>query len=68
MRKTWDEMTMKDKILGMTDDLMADFLFYDRKEDDEFPRGVIESAIKNGVISVDEIVACFRSHLEGALD
>lgn len=51
---------MKDKIINAIDDLVADFLYYDRKEDDDLPNGAIESAIERGEITVDEIVDHFR--------
>ncbi len=58
---------MKTKILNVTDDLVSGFLFYDRKEDEELPRGKIEEAVKSGEITVDEIVEQFRASLVGAL-
>lgn len=44
-------------------DLVSDFLYYDRKEDEELPVGAIEELIENGDISVDEIVGIFREEL-----
>lgn len=49
------------------DDLVRDFLYYDRKEDEELPRGVIEELVEDGKLTVDEMVACFRKHLEEGL-
>jgi hypothetical protein len=60
----WDKLDTNGKILAMVDDLVADFLYYDRKEDEEFPRGAIEAAIANGEISIDEIVDQFRKSIE----
>ena len=48
-------------------DLITDFLYYDRKEDDQLPRGMIEDAVKEGKITVDEIVDLFRTHIEQGL-
>lgn len=50
-------------ILDVVWDLAAKFLFYDRKECEELPRGSIEAAVKAGEITVDEIVARFRAGL-----
>lgn len=50
-------------ILGIAEDLAIDFVYYDRKEDEDLPRGVIEKAIKDKVIYVDEIVTEFRNGL-----
>jgi hypothetical protein len=54
-------------ILSTVQDLVGSLMYYDRKEDDELGRGEIEEAISNGEISVDEIVAEFRRHLENSL-
>ena len=44
-------------------DLVGSFLYYDRKEDEELPRGAIEAAIEAGEISVTEMADQFRGHL-----
>lgn len=53
-------------ILATMSDLVADFLYYDRKEDQNLPRGEIEAAIESGEVTVDELAAAFRSGLEGS--
>lgn len=53
----------KDVILGVTEDLVADFLWYSRKEDECLGRGEIERAIEAGVITAEEIAEKFRSEL-----
>lgn len=45
-------------------DMVSNFLYYDRKEDEELPVGTIEEMIRSGETSVDEIVALFRSEME----
>jgi hypothetical protein len=45
-------------------DTVSRFLYYDRKEDEALPVGRIEEAIKNGWITVEEIVAFFKEELE----
>lgn len=57
----------KVQILGTIDDLVAAFLWYDRKEDEDLPRGVIEETVKNGEITVPEMVSRFRLALIGRL-
>ena len=53
-------------ILGRVEDLVANFLYYDRKEDEDLPRGVIEKAIKKQEITIEEIVNKFKkSIIEG---
>ena len=55
-------------ILNVVDDAVSNFLYYDRKEDEELPRGAIELAIKDKDISVDEIVAFFKAKLIEGLE
>jgi hypothetical protein len=54
---------MKKLILDHVSDLVSNFLYYDRKEDEELPRGAIENAIFNEEISVEEMVIRFRNEL-----
>jgi hypothetical protein len=53
----------REHILGTVTDLVSDFLYYDRKEDEYLPRGAIEAALADGTITVDEIVDKFRAEL-----
>lgn len=48
-------------------DLVSDLLHYDRKEDEDLPRGAIEQAVENGEITVDQMVQTFREALESHL-
>ena len=57
-------MTKRERILCTVSDLVSSFLYYDRKEDDELPRGEIEKAIESGEICMHEIVEKFREELE----
>lgn len=54
----------RQSILDTVDDLVANFLYYQRKEDEELPVGSIEAAVRDSVISWDEIADRFRSHLQ----
>lgn len=54
---------MRSNILNTVDDLVGSFLYYDRKEDEDLPRGAIQQAIENKEISVDEIAAFFKAKL-----
>lgn len=64
-------MTMPEEIKKLiattVDDLVGDFLYYDRKEDEELERGAIEAAIEDGVITEEEIVEMFRTSLRKGL-
>ncbi len=57
-------MDRKETILLTVEDLVGAFLYYDRKEDEDLPRGAIEEAITNGEVTVDEIVNKFASTLK----
>jgi len=54
---------LKQKIINAFSDCMMDLFYYDRKEDDDLPVGEIENAIKNGIITVDEILAIVKQSL-----
>lgn len=60
-------MADKKKILGTVEDLVTDFLYYDRKEDEDLPLGAIEDAVKYGEVSIEEIIAAFEIPLRYAL-
>ncbi len=55
---------MKQIILGTISDLCSDFLYYDRKEDEQLDADQLQEAVDKGEITVDEMVAEFRKHLE----
>ena len=48
-------------------DLVSKFLYYDRKEDEELPKGEIEAMIKKGETSIEEIVEVFKNELTKGL-
>lgn len=58
---------MRDVILLTVDDLVTAFLWDDRKEDEELPRGAIEQAVEAGHVTVEEIVERFRAALTSEL-
>ena len=57
--------TRREHILASAEDLMSNFLYYDRKEDEDLPRGAIEEAIEVGEVTADELLAIFRAALTG---
>ncbi len=61
-------MADKRLVLDTVDDLVSDFLYYDRKEDEDLPRGKIEELIKKGVITKKEIINQFIKSLTEGLD
>ena len=60
-------MDKKQAILDTVDDLVSNFLWYGRKEDEDLPRGEIEKAIKSGVISIKDITDKFEEELRELL-
>lgn len=59
---------MKQNILDTISDLCSDFLYYDRKEDESLNVEQLNSAVKNGEITIDEMVSEFRKHLENTFN
>ena len=55
--------TRRQTILSTVTDLVSDFLYYDRKDDEELPRGSIREAVEAGEITEAEIVAHFAKTL-----
>lgn len=60
-------MSTKEPIFGAVGKMVADFLYYDRKGDEELPLYYIEEAVRTGTVSEDEIVDRFRSELHKGL-
>lgn len=60
-------MSRRETILGSVDDLVSDFLYYDRKEDEKLPRGSIDEAVRAGEVTMDEIVTRFQEQLKKGL-
>ncbi len=58
--------TRREHILATAEDLMSNFLYYDRKECESLPRGAIDEALAAGEVTVDELLAIFRGALESA--
>ena len=57
---------MEDKremIMATAKDLVRDFLYYARKEDEELAVGEIQKAVKDKVITKDDIIKAFSDEL-----
>lgn len=54
---------MRSTILNTIDDLVSNFYYYDRKEDEDLPVGEIQRAVQRGDISFNEIVDRFKTQL-----
>lgn len=53
-------------ILSAASDSALGFIYDERKEDEDLPRGKIEEAIKDGIITVEDIVARFKFKLRSS--
>lgn len=62
---TREELLEKKKLLlDCIPDTISEFLYYDRKDDNELSPSDVEELLSSGVITVDEIVEGFRKALE----
>ncbi len=55
--------TRRERIINILTDSISTMLYYDRKEDEDLPRGGIEEAIKAGEITVDEMIKIWSAEL-----
>lgn len=58
---------IKQYIINTIIDLCSDFLYYDRKEDEELSMQDLKNAVKAGEITIDDMVKVFREQLETTL-
>ena len=59
-----EERTIKEEVIATIGDLCSDFLYYDRKEDEDLSMDKLNKAVADGEVTVDEMVAEFRKNLE----
>lgn len=59
---------MKQKIIDIISDLCSDFLYYDRKEDEDLSMEQLNKAVADGEITIEEMVVEFRKHLENTFN
>lgn len=64
INKAKQNINMKELILGLIGDLVKDFTYYDRKECETLTEDQLDKAIESGEVTIDEMVAEFRKHLE----
>ena len=57
------EDPIKQIILNKINNLASNFIYYDRKNDEDLPIEKLKEAINTGIITIDEIVNEFRKHL-----
>lgn len=59
---------IKELILIHVSDLVKNFIYYNRKEDEELPVGEIEKAIQEGTITIEEITDAFTKSLKEEIE
>lgn len=61
---TSDELQKsKARALGLVEDLFSNYVYYDRKDDEDMPLGRIEALVDRGVLQPQEIVDAFRQQV-----
>lgn len=58
---------MKLDLKHTIEDMVSDFLYYDRKEDDYLPLGSIEQMINEGETTIEEIISSFEENIRNSL-
>jgi uncharacterized metal-binding protein YceD (DUF177 family) len=58
---------MKENIINTVKDLCSNFLYYDRKEDDELSEDDLIRAVEDGTVTIEEMVAEFENQLRNTL-
>lgn len=51
-------------VLNTIRDSVRDLMFYDRKDDEELPKGMIEDMVKRGEITLDDMAQVFKEEME----
>lgn len=61
------ETMLRTHILGVLEDTITDFVYYDREEDDELDVEELQEAFDSGIVTIDDAVATFRKALADGL-
>ena len=59
-----NKKTRKETVLNTIDDLVQDFLYNDREEDEDLSVHQLHQAVEEGDINIEEMVSKFRENLE----
>lgn len=60
--------SLKEIILNHVEDLVSDFLYYDRKDDEELSAEQLLAALKDGTVSVEEVIERFTNELRTGIE
>ena len=67
IRETYSAVNENKKVNDLISDLVANFLYYDRKEDEEMPVGKLQDLIKSDKLTVEDITYIFNQELKKQL-
>lgn len=59
-----DPQEKRELVASVVENTVSNFLYYDRKGDEDLGVDDIENAVRDEIITVDEIVQLFREQLE----
>jgi len=59
--------TKKTYALDLVDDIISDYFYYNRKDDDVLGRNDMKALIESGELTADEIVERFREGINDAM-
>ena len=59
-----DQQEKRELVASVVENTVSNFLYYDRKGDEDLGVDDIENAVRDEIITVDEIVQLFREQLE----
>lgn len=62
-----DERATPSYVMDVISDMVSDFLYYNRKEDDILERGMIEDMVKRGDLTIEQMVSEFEKLLRKAI-
>ena len=60
-------MSKKQHMLDIIEDLITDYLYYDRQEDEDLSFEEVEELVKSGEITAHEISECFDKDIRKAI-
>lgn len=64
---SYTRRSLRDHLSAAINDLVAKFLYYDRKESESLPLNAIKNAVAAGAVAPEEIVELFASELRAGL-
>lgn len=68
MTDTGEKDSLRKLILDTVSDLGGDFMYYNRKHDEQLPLGMIQKGVRIGAVSINEIVDRFRAEVAKGIE